>query len=348
MTGFWSYEYMIQALPAGRGSNPRDPNILMCESLINLFKKNNFMKKFLGIGIIGIIAAIVVLLLLSGAMFLLYVTGAFTPAPSFSLPSFPQNDAPAPIGISNTLQQIKAGNPGVLSKLSYNYINSSPEFHVNYTGNIYARLNFSVDGIHIGTFESPIYLWIAKYGKNLHIWADIISIPILGNEEIQYVDNTNGLFICPTFNYTSLVSGNVGSLLSKQGSCLRVENSIETSPINFGTIAAFNLSGLGINVNNDYNPNFDSYQSDFYGMNCTAIEGYYLSGSGSTANAPIGMYTTCLSNTYYIPLSFGANFSGSFGKVLIVLNETSIGNSSIENKVENLPYPALGTLNSSK
>jgi hypothetical protein len=286
------------------------------------------------LSILSTIAIIILIIVVIGAIAVLGNNNKSTTPNQAQLPQFQNTGGTVPAAFSSILSQPSLEATQSLAALSAGYLSSTTRFSVSYKGVLYIQPSGAIGAI--ASVSSPLYMNESKYGASTKLSLNATSIPILGNGRLVYAALANGTFTCTNFNASDLSASNITKLLSiSHGmSCIR---SGTLAGVNISSIAKFNLSSLSslgaLNYTKDY-------QSTYKGSPCTYIAGNMVQTTSNGITTGTGEFGECMSDTYYVPLSFAISFSGSSGSASIDLNETSIGNYSNSSYVNSLPGPA--------
>ncbi len=274
-----------------------------------------------GLSVGKLLLALVLLGIAAAALFFVFGRGAGG-APA--LPSYLSSNATVPAAFSQVLAQNSTAMAG-LSSMIADHINGTQQFHVNYSGVAYVKLSGSLAAV--GAISAPVAMWIAKYDTDRHLSASAESI--LGAINVQQLSLSNGTYVCTNLNVTAAQNGNVGGINGNPhcsaGSGI---NGFDLTPLYSFNFSKLQYAGITFAV-------AQSYQSTYGGEPCTAV-------LGTLGGAVSGRFAMCMSDQYYVPLSIGINASGQGGDFSIVLNETDIGNSSVQGVVDTIPYTLSG------
>ncbi len=247
------------------------------------------------------------------------------------LPSF-QNLGASP-------KQVLANLPGLqgydasqqLSNFTLSHLARVSELTVVYSGMAYAHGNGAASLL---AFNSPINVFLSKYGQDRRFSVNLTSASVLGDISIIYASMFNSTFICENFNATAASLGNQNGVLfgSREMHC---SSGNLLLGVNLGNVSVFDptqLASYGIT------PRYTSvYQSEYRGLNCTYLSGTISQVASNGTNEGSGKFGMCLSDQYYVPLSLSAIFSGNAGSFSFYLNETSISNSSSQQEIAAMP-----------
>ena len=249
------------------------------------------------------------------------------------LPNFPDINNTVPPQFSNILSQPSSQTSAQLSSLTKRGTANVPQSSIIYNGSVYVKPS----GL-IGAFtqvNSPIYAGESRYGKDVKMYVNVTSLPVLGTWKIIYLNITNGTFTCTNFNMSAISEGNFAKALSgnKNITCARTST---LAGINFSQIAEFNMSqfskeGLLLNYET-------IYQSTYKGAPCTYMAGNITNVKSSTGS-PLGngAFEICISDRYYVPVSLSMYLTNSSYRMSANINETYISNSSEESFVTSMP-----------
>ncbi len=269
-----------------------------------------------GMRILGVIGLII---LLSAAYLLLGQGGGVGQFPAFARSGSPTPQQFSGIGNSSGIAATQA-----LAGLANGGLANTSQFTIRYYGNM--AMHYSVIGV-----SSPVSIFDSKYAGSRKFAANVSSVEGFGAVEIDYLNITSGRYTCTNFNSTAISEKNYeGALLGSHAISCSKSSTLEG--IDMAKIADFNFSQLeqlGFRFN--YN---SVYQSMYNGVACTYIAGS-ISAPGSGSNG--GLFQECLSDVYYVPLSFSLYASGSQGSISLSLNETYMSNSSSLSQIESIP-----------
>lgn len=270
-----------------------------------------------------LILGVIVVIVLAGGVLLFLSQGSGQNA-SAQFPSFTQTNAANPSGISGIKGMSGPAATQQLASLAQGGLSNVSQFTISYSGSILA--DYSVLSV-----DSPLTVTLSKYGDNRRFAVNISNVEAFGPVSMIYINDTNGTYTCMNLNQTAMSDGNYqGVLLGSHA--FTCSSSEIAAGINLGKISDFNFTQLSYSgVQFNYN---QEYQSTYQGTPCT-----YLSGSitvpGSGSNG--GLFQECVSNVYYVPLSFSLYETGSKGGVTLTLNETYISNSSSLSAISAMP-----------
>lgn len=244
-----------------------------------------------------------------------------------SLPAFQNSGTQVPGPLSNMLSANATVATQRLAELSSNTIASDPQFSVSYNGTISVHPSGL---LKVYSFTSPLYVTDDKYHGSVRFSANATGFPFAGDANITYLNNSDeGSLICANINVTALSESNYQSVLSK-GQPIRCVAGDELLGLNMEQLAAFNLSTVeqqGIRFTY-----LEDYQSSYKGMPCTYLSGVLTGNKNGT-----GVFEMCVSDSYYLPLSLAFSLNNMLGSGTIIINETSISNSSEQSYVDSMP-----------
>lgn len=275
------------------------------------------------------IFAVIGLLVIGAIAFLLFNYAGS--AGLSALPAFKNLNAPIKPSLAALpgLQSMAATQE--LSNLSYSHLSNISEFTVNYNGKIYAH---GAGAQSLLAFNSPLDVSLSKYAADHKLDINVTNAAVFGDLNIVYLADANGTYTCENFNSTAASSGNQNGVLfgSRATKCAV---GTKLLGINLDQISNFDLMQLS---QFGLTPSYTTvYQSQYLGQNCTYISGTLTQTALNGTNTGSGIFGMCLSNTYYVPLSMAAIFSGSYGSFSFYLNEAAISNSSSQPYIETLP-----------
>lgn len=282
-----------------------------------------------------LLALFVVIIVIVGIA--LIVTNSNNSQQQPQLPAFQNTNGTVPSQFSGLLSQTSDQTTAQLASISQNAIAKAKQFSVSYSGTFYLKPS----GV-VGTFakvNSPIYANESKYGNDTKLSINVTSVPIIGSADIVYINMTNGTYACTNLNSSAASSQNYGKLLSGSHS-ITCTKSNELAGINLTDLTSFNLSqaqnaGLKLNYQT-------VYQSVYDNMPCTFVSGIMAEPGPNGTTTGSGKFQICISDKYYVPLSFSMYFNGQ-AYIAMNLNETAIGNSSSQSYVDVLPGPLVGS-----
>ncbi len=218
-----------------------------------------------------------------------------------------------------------------LANLTSSHLSNISEFTVDYAGKIYAH---GTGAASLLAFNSPLNVSLSRYGDISRFDINATSASVFGDVNIIYLGLSNGTFTCENFNLTAASSGNENGVLfgSRNVQCNAGSELLGIKMNDISNFDFYQLSQFGIT------PSYtDVYQSEYHGQNCTYISGTLAQASSNGTNTGSGIFGMCLSDTYYVPLSLSAIFSGPDGSFSFYMNETSISNSSSQSGIDTLP-----------
>lgn len=289
-------------------------------------KKQHSMK-----GSITVILAIFAVLIIAALIALLYLSNASSQTYSPQLPAFPHTNSTIPTSVP-ILNQSGQQTSLQIAALTQNSLSNDSEFSISYNGTLYLKPSGLVGAV--ATINSPIHVKEERYYNELKFAANATSLPILGTGNLYFLSITNGTYSCSNFNTTAIASRNYGKIFlgSNNVSCIK---SASLAGINLTQIASFNLSafeqeGLQFNYTK-------RYQSVYDGMPCTVLSGSLSQPNTTNVSINSGAFEMCLSDKYYVPLSFYMFFKNSHATGYISLNETTISNQSSKSYIESMP-----------
>ncbi len=275
-------------------------------------KVTNFKAQLGGLNILFILGLLAV-----AAVAAIVVFHVLAPAKaSTGVVSLPQSNAPMPSNFAAAVSD-KQNALSLLTKLSATHLQNQSTLNVTYTGSLYAKIS----GIPlISSFTTPVSLNYVKYYNDTRLVLGI-SLPVIGDTEVQYLELSNASYVCSNLNISAMVqSGPAAVFQHKKGwSCIEAIGSLNFS---FSNLTGMNLPimpELGI-----FPALNTSYQSEFNGMPCTYVK---TTIPGTVVNGTVvggGEMATCISNAYYVPLSFALYFAGKSNSASMVLNESAI------------------------
>ncbi|MDE1825811.1 MAG: hypothetical protein KGH61_04680 [Candidatus Micrarchaeota archaeon] len=263
---------------------------------------------------------------------LLIVAGNLISAPT-QLPYFADTNAPVPAVFTSAIGQQGQLTAQNIAQLAGSHLSNSSQFKATYSGALYVKPS-GVLG-YISTINSPIQVNESKYLGNLKFSVDASSLPILGDGKVYYIGQPNATYVCLNLNQSAISSGNAGAVLlgSRNVTCSK---SGSLAGLNMSELTTFNLALLSqFGMQLSYQ---SPYQSTYNGQGCTFV---YGSMSQPQSNGT-GQFQMCISDIYYLPLSIGITLQSSQIKASIMLNETSIGNNTLESGTVLLPGPVVG------
>jgi hypothetical protein len=276
----------------------------------------------------------------------------------------------APAAINGTLSQGNL-NAYALSSLALNYTKSQSQFHVNYSG------EGKVSGtglLSIVSYSMPIAVKYSKYGKDSRFDINITNIPFINSIYIGLINDSSGIFSCLNMNLSRSMLNiantsnqtlqNITHTSCYKGNANSTSATSSNAPAN---VSAFDTTGLSSEQLKHMRINLtEEVQSTYDGMQCTFISGTFshifgalaeqeqqgaqqqnsISGGNTSAG---GKFSMCISNQYYIPLTFNASVTptsqtqSNYGNGSISLGldmaVTSIGPTASDSYITSLPGP---------
>ncbi len=252
-------------------------------------------------------------------------------------PQFQNIGGTVPAALNNILSQPSSASTSDLAMLAQSKLSNASQFSIKYNGSLSIQPSGALGAVT--SINSPLYISESKYANNTKLSINATSIPILGSARIIYLAIANGTFTCTNFNSTAVSSGNYGKLLLGNSHTLTCIKSSSIGGINLASIARFNISSIsneGIQLNYQ-----KEYQSIYKGIPCTYISGNMTGPASNGTALGTGEFGTCISDTYYMPLSLAMYFNGKQAYISMNINETSIGNYSNQSYINSLPGPVV-------
>ncbi|MDE1856526.1 MAG: hypothetical protein KGH98_00405 [Candidatus Micrarchaeota archaeon] len=281
-------------------------------------------KEGIGIGkAIGVV--IVVIVVVGAAAFAAYQY--YRSGQQMIFPSFGKANATVPSSMEGILSAAANGQLfPALANFTANALANNSRLTVVYNGSVSGTIGNGSTSF-LSYFESPLMMRVEKYGGMVRLDINVTSIPLFGPVDIEYLNNTNGTYVCSDFNSTALANSDYKNLVvgGRGEKCTRGSR---LAGIDLASIAALNFSQVGKLGSTSYRT---AYQSTYKGVNCTYIAGGIFSGSGE-----YGAYQMCVSDVTGIPLSISADLHGQVD-VLLTMNETLIQNSSDLSYINTMP-----------
>lgn len=283
----------------------------------------------MGMGkLLGIIAVVVIL---GGA-----ATGAayqYLNASHISAnpPQLPRTNASVVPQISESLIANQGNVFIALSNLSQQYISSIPQTTIVYNGDMKAEIGSS--GLSfLATFGSPVTIMSAKYTGQNKFDFNLTDLAPYGNIHVVYANLTNGTFVCTNLNLSAIESTNIGAILGGRGSQLGCKQSNYVGGLNMTAVSNLEFTQIDRITNVNYT---DYYQSEWNGLPCTFINGT-ITPLNSSQDWD-GLFQTCISNNYWIPLTMYIFLNSSQGRGHMSVNETSLQSTANLTYIKTLP-----------
>lgn len=247
-------------------------------------------------------------------------------------PAFPKSNMPIPAQLSSMSNLSSPAATQNLVTLAQSHLENLSQYTISYSGTI----SIDPSGIAgtLASINSPFSVNYYKFHNSSRFDMNITTVPLIGRLDISYLNNSRGSFFCSNFNTTAISSKSPQAILSGSGVITCSNISSISVGVNVAQATNFNISAIlqGSGINFVYST---AYQTDYQGIPCT-----YLTGPVNNASSgQIGTFQMCISNTYYVPLSFLVHASTKQGSFSLAMNETQITNSSSQNEVESLPGP---------
>lgn len=269
------------------------------------------------LGFKALLAGIVALVAVVALVFYLNSTSSFNP----SLPYFPNLGSSVPQAFAQLPTYQGAQAASAISSGESLYLANVSQFSVNYAGSVYARGSGTAGLVSV---SSPLYAGYSKYDNDELFFMNATSVSVLGDAEATYLDNANGTFVCSDFNISSNGSNIQGALFGSRN--VTCNTGVQLAGIDLQKIAHFDFSqaqGLGVSMR--YN---NAYESSYKGMPCTYLNGTLEQIASNGTAIGLGAFGICVSDASYVPLSIAAYLSGNDGSFSVILNETSMSNST--------------------
>jgi hypothetical protein len=291
-------------------------------------------RQFKGSILLSLILILIVIAVI--AVFVVVISGNSSYQLS-QLPTFHNTNAPVPVQFSNVTTQSTQKTTAQLQELIQIGTSSVPQLNISYNGSLYLQPSGIIGSV--AKINSNMYIGEARYGNDLKFYLNITNLPVLSLGEIAYLNLTNGTFACTNFNISAVSAGNYGKVLLgiRNLTCVKSKT---IGNVNFDGIARFNLSELS---NNGLNLTYHTiYQSTYKGIPCTYISGTIMQKSSNRSSTGNGAFGMCLSDKYYIPLSYALYLNGSSVYLSLNFNETSLSNMTQRSYVDSIPGPVVG------
>ena len=249
---------------------------------------------FLGVGIVIALILVIVIVVV-----VLIVAMGKSSVQYQSLPEFQNVSGSVPPQFKTVLTQPAAQTMSQLAALAKNHISATSQFSVSYTGVAYFRPSGALGSV--ASINSQLSVNESKYGNDTKLYMNAGGIPILGNAKIIYLHMMNGSYVCTNLNMSSVQSGNyLNAVFGNRNVTCVISNM--SGGINWSDVANFNMSVLersGINISYT-----KDYQSTYNGAPCTYISGNMTEQAANGTKGNVGALGMCMSDTYYVPLSF--------------------------------------------
>jgi hypothetical protein len=264
-------------------------------------KKFNFVK-------VGASVVVIVIIAIVAAFFLTNNTKTIVQhAP-------PNTNKTVPAAFSNLTLSTGTQTTAAIASFVQSHTSNTSNLEVYYLGSLYVKPSGAGS---VASVSTPLIVNYLKQADNISLYVNATSLPIIGSGSMSLLNLSDNTVVCSNLNLTALSHQNYLSTLktSKQSSC----NSTILQGTNMHNLA---YSGVGFLENYGFVLNYTtSYQSEFNELNCT-----YVAGSLSRSSGGNGQFSTCISDTYYVPLTVYVMFQNTQGTVYLSLNETSISN----------------------
>ena len=256
------------------------------------------------------IAALVAVIIIAAAAAVLY---ALSGQKAINQPAMPNTGQPLPSAFSS----VNLSNPNhAAAELSDAILSSAPnapQQSALYQGNVYGHLSGVGSILPISAHVTIVY---SKHGSNASITANVTGLPLVGPLELQMSNSTSGGNLCSNLNTTALHAKNYLSVRTSSLTC----NPLLQYGLNFGELQRYNASliqqealqyGVYVNYTN-------IYQSEFENQSCT----YILGTLSQPSLNGTGVFSFCLSDSTFLPLTTYTAFKNSQASVYLLLNQT--------------------------
>jgi hypothetical protein len=270
---------------------------------------------FLGIALIGI------------ALFSLPWFAPSTPTNQYGLAVFQNTSQPVPAALAGLTSLSSQAATEKLATAAGNVF-GLPQFSAAYAGTASVRPSGFFSFISL---SSPLSAGVYKYGNDLRLTVNATGIPLVGPVTVTYANLTGGTVLCENFNDSKLNSGDIMGVVfgSHKNVCKPSGALVGLNPAASVDFWMSKLANYGLSLNYQ-----TEYQSVYNGTPCT-----YLAGSVSPPGSQSGngAFEMCVSDTYYVPLSFVAQFTLKGYPISLGLNATSVSNIANRAVVDAVP-----------
>jgi len=218
-----------------------------------------------------------------------------------------------------------------LSNLSQQYISSIPQTTIVYNGDMKAQIG--TGGLSfLATFSSPVTIRSAKYTGQNKFDFNLTNLAPYGNINVLYANLTNGTFVCTNLNVSAIESTNIAAILGGRSGQLACKRSNYVGGLNMTSVSNLEFTQIDQITNVNYTT---YYQSEWNGLPCTFINGTITPLNRSQDWS--GLFQTCISNNYWIPLTMYIFLNSSQGRGHLSVNETSLRSTANLTYIKTLP-----------
>lgn len=283
----------------------------------------------MGLGkLLGIIAAVVIIVGAGAGAAIQYSSSSKISA---NPPALPNTNGTVLPQISSALKDSQGNVFIALSNLSQQYISSIPQTTVTYNGDIRAQVGQG--GLSfLATFSSPVMIKSTKYKGQNRFDFNVTDLAPYGNIRVSYANLTNGTFVCTNLNVSAIESTNIGAILGQNRSQIMCKRTNYVGGLNMTAVSNLEFTQIDQITNVNYT---NYYQSEWNGMACTFINGTITPLNQSQDWQ--GLFQTCISNNYWIPLTMYIYLYNSQGRGHMSVNETSISSTANLTYITTLP-----------
>ncbi len=273
-------------------------------------------KAFIGIALLGI------------ALFSFPWFAPSAPTNQYGLAVFPNTGLVVPTAIAGLTSQSGQAATATLAASAGN-IFSLPQFTAAYAGEVSARPSGFFSFISL---SSPLSAGVYKYDNDVKLAVNATGVPIAGPIEVAYLNLTGGAQLCENFNMSEANTKDIMGFLfgSHKNVCRSTDSLAGLDPaasVNYWMSTLASSYGLSLNYQTEY-------QSSYNGTPCTYIAGT-ISNAG--AQSGVGAFEMCVSDMYYVPLSFVTRFNMSGYTISMGLNATSVAGAANGQVVDSVP-----------
>ncbi|MDE1810731.1 MAG: hypothetical protein KGH66_01685 [Candidatus Micrarchaeota archaeon] len=274
----------------------------------------------MGLGkLLGVIAVIVIIVGVGAGAAIQYSNSSNISANPALLPETNETVLPQ---ISAALNHSQGNVFYALANLSQQYVNSIPQTTVAYKGDLKAEVGQG--GLSfLATFSSPVSIISAKYRGQNRFDFNLTDLAPYGNIMVSYANLTNGTSVCTNLNVSAIESTNIGAILGQDRGQVLCKHTNYVGGLNMTAVSNLEFTQIDQITNVNYT---SYYQSEWNGMACTFINGT-ITPLNQSQNWD-GVFQTCISNNYWIPLTMYIYLNDSQGRGHMSVNETSISSTA--------------------
>ena len=250
------------------------------------------------------------IIILAAAVLVLYINGA---SRQISQPSMPNTGQALPSAFSSVNLSDQAQVPAQLSHAILSQEANIAEASATYSGSVSGH---AAGAGAIIPVSAQLQLSYSRIGGNVSIAANVTGIPLAGPIALQIRNTSSGAVLCSGLNFTAIQNGDFLAARSNSTECTPLSQyGISMQQLQYYNASLIRQEAAQRGVYINYT---GIYQSSYRGQACTYIGGTISQPSkGGT-----GVFSLCLSDSTFLPLTSYSSFTNSQFAAYMLLNQT--------------------------